>query len=84
MEQLELNAVDPHVVQVPDGLQHLFMIFSGKSQDYMNDHRNITPVKLFYGRFKAGEGITSVNLMCCRIMHSLKSQFDPDWFAFMT
>lgn len=47
MQKLKFYALNILRVEIADGLQHPFMVFSGKSQNYMGDHFDAMKTELF-------------------------------------
>ena len=80
MKKLQLDSEYSAAIQKTDGLQKHFLRFPGKSQNDMDDYRNIRFMKSFHRFGKTGKGISSADKQSRFFVDRLKSQLNPDEF----
>ena len=64
VEQLQLDALDIKRIKVTAGLQHLFLRFSGQTEDDMSDNLDADGAKRRDSLFETGERITAADKTC--------------------
>ena len=78
MQKLELYALNILIVQIMQGLKHPLLVFSGKSEDRVDDHFQTSRTQTVHRILKDGQGITAPDIAGSILMHGLKSKLHPD------
>ena len=82
MEELELDAVECGLkcTEVADGGEHVVFCFPWKAENDVYDDGEAGGLQAAVGILEDGEWIAAVDAFCCRFMHRLESELDPDVF----